>query len=388
MKQISIKPGKEKAIQQKHHWIFSGAIASIGSFEDGEILPVYTAKQDLLGYAMCNRHGSIRARMISFGSNDPLTNIRKEMQNAISMRAALFKPNLTNGYRLINGEGDRLPGLIVDKYNDYLVVQIGNAGIEKIRDSIVKWLIELTVCTGIFEKSKMPSRREEKLPEVEQWLYGEEKEEVEIIENGLRFIVPIVKGQKTGFFLDQREMREYIEFLSNKRRVLNCFSYTGGFSLYALRGGANSVTSVDISQHALQVAQKQVLLNGFNAAKHTAIQADVFEYLRENTLDYDLVILDPPAFVKKKADVIKGCRGYKEINRVTLEKMPAGSMLLTSSCSYYVDPELFQQVIFQAANEANRQVKIIGRHIHAPDHPINLFHKEGEYLKSLLLFVE
>ena len=213
-------------------------------------------------------------------------------------------------------------------------------------------------------------------------LKGHIEERILILENGLKFYVDPLKGQKTGFFLDQREMRAYVRTLK-KERVLNCFAYTGGFSVYALAGGATHVDSVDISKESLVLAKENCALNGFSSVP--VFEEDVFDFLRKRELDYDLVILDPPAFAKKAKDVIMGCRGYKEINRLAMQKMPPGSLLITCSCSYFVDEKLFQQVVFQAASEAKRPVRILEKHRHAPDHPLNLFHPEGNYLKSLTL---
>ncbi len=197
-----------------------------------------------------------------------------------------------------------------------------------------------------------------------------------------------MKSQKTGFFLDHREMRQWVRSLSAGKRVLNAFSYTGGFSVYALAGGAKCVDSVDISQEAVEASKRHVTLNGFKAAEQGFICADVFAFLREAAMPYDLVILDPPAFAKRRKDIVPACRGYKDINRLAMQKMPAHSLLLTCSCSHHVDEQLFQKVVFQAAVEAKRKVRIIGKHRLAGDHPVNIFHPESDYLKSLLLYIE
>jgi 23S rRNA (cytosine1962-C5)-methyltransferase len=206
-------------------------------------------------------------------------------------------------------------------------------------------------------------------------------------ENDLLYTASLKESQKTGFFLDHREMRQWIRELSRGKRVLNAFSYTGGFSVAALAGGAEQVDSVDISSEAIRQAREHVVLNGFDATKQGFFCENVFDFLRQRPLPYDLVILDPPAFAKRKKDVVSACRGYKDINRLVIQKLPVGSILLTSSCSYHVPEDLFQKIIFQAAIEAKREVQIIGRHRLAMDHPINVFHPEGHYLKSLLLFI-
>jgi 23S rRNA (cytosine1962-C5)-methyltransferase len=261
-------------------------------------------------------------------------------------------------------------------------------GIEKLKNIIVETLVAELKPKCVYEKSDLPSRREEGLKNQEGILYGEMPGDQIILENNLKFKVNLVKGQKTGFFLDQREMRSLVKKLGKKKRVLNCFGYTGGFSVYAAAGGATKVDTVDISVEAVELAKENFLLNNLVTKNSDFIAADAFDFLRESELNYDLIILDPPAFAKKKADIIPACRGYKDLNRIALQKIPSSSLLLTSSCSYHVDEKLFQQVIFQAAREANRRVRLIGRHILAPDHPINIFHPEGEYLKSLILQVE
>ncbi len=385
---VTLKVGKDKPIRNRHHWIFSGAVQSLPSFHDGDILPVHSSEGQHLGYAYFNRKSSIIGRMVSFDSTDPITVIKQQIDSAVTLREALFDPRVTDAYRLINAEGDRLPGLIVDRYGSVLVVQVTTLGMERLKGVVVDLLRERCGPTAIYEKSTMPSRKEEGLPDAEGWLWGNPQREIEVKENGLRFIVNPEQSQKTGFFLDHRDMRQYVRTLAAGKRVLNAFSYTGGFTIYALAGGAARVDSVDISQAAMEQAQHHVVLNGFDPKKQGFYEADVFQFLRERALDYDLVILDPPAFAKKKKDVIQACRGYKDINRLAMQKMPPKTLLLTCSCSHHVDEGLFQQVVFQAAAEAKRQVRIIGRHRLAPDHPVNIFHPESDYLKSLLLYVD
>jgi 23S rRNA (cytosine1962-C5)-methyltransferase len=387
-KQVILKPGKEKAILHRHHWIFSGAVQSFPYFEEGDILPVHSCRGELLGHAYFNTKTSITGRMISFKNQDPMDAIRQNMIDSVELRKQLFDPEWTNAYRLINGEGDFLPGLIVDKYNDTLVFQISTLGMDRLRPYIVELLKEIVKPKVIYEKSILPSRKEEGLTDFQQYHLGHHSEEVEIKENGWRFIVSFVEGQKTGFFLDQREMRLLIQKLAKGKRVLNSFSYTGGFSLYAAAGGACFVASLDISKKALALAKRNLELNQFTGDNYPCIQGDVFERLREDDLNFDIVILDPPAFAKKQRDVVQACRGYKDINRIAMQKMPPRSFLLTSSCSYHVDQSLFKKVIFQAAIEARRQVRILGFHQQAADHVLNLYHPEGDYLKSLLLYLE
>ncbi len=386
---LVLKKGRDKAVRQRHHWIFSGAIEHYPEGKQGEIYPVYSSNQELLGYATLNRGASIAARMLSFGAEDPLESLRKNIFQAIAWRKKLFSEEQTTAYRLINGEGDQLPGLVVDRYDQVLVVQIATLGVEKLKNQIVETLVSALQPQTIFEKSTQPARKEEGLQPVQQLLYGASPDLVTIQENGLNFIVDIPNGQKTGFFCDHRKMREQVRHWSKGAHVLNTFAYTGGFSAYAAAGGAKFVHSVDISAPAIALAEKNVAANALKSCQLKFTIGDVFSFLREERLDqYDLMILDPPAFAKRKQEVVAACRGYKEINRLVIQQAKPGTLLLTCSCSYHVDTALFQTVVFQAALEAGRSVRIVGRHQMAPDHPINLFHPEGDYLKSLWLQID
>lgn len=386
---VILKPGKDKPIRHRHHWIFSGAVASFPEFKDGACLPVLSSQGDFLGSAYFNSKAKIVGRMVCFTKISPLEAIFQHLNRALVLRRRFFDGHQTNAYRLVNAEGDLLPGLVVDCYHRTLVVQFTTLGMEQFRQSIIDWLIQNMHPTCIYEKSLVPSRKEEGLKDQQGVLFGQvPSQAVEILEHGLRFHVSILHGQKTGFFLDHRQMRHKIQELSQGKDVLNCFSYTGGFSVYAAAGGANKVDSVDISQSAINMAKQNMALNGFSSSQHGYFAEDVFAFLREKPLDYDLVILDPPAFAKQKKDIVTACRGYKDINRLALQKMPSASLLLTSSCSYHVSEDLFQKVVFQAAVESGRTVKIIGRHQLAVDHPLNVCHPESDYLKSLLLFVD
>lgn len=384
---LILKPGRDKAIRNRHHWIFSGAVQKFPECQDGELVEVRSATNEMLGTAYWNNHSSIIGRMVSFGNENAEDAVREHIMKALELREQLFDEN-TNGFRLINSEGDLLPGLVVDQYDEALVVQISTLGMEHLKPLVMETLKKALKPKAILERSNLPSRKEEGMPPFEGLLAGEDIREIEIVENNLKFQVSFENTQKTGFFLDQREMRSLVKTLAKDKNVLNCFSFTGGFSVYALAGGAKNVVSVDTSKDALELAKKNVELNGFKVSKEDFVEADVFEYLRKDPLNYDLVILDPPAFAKHKSELMRASRGYKDINMVAMKKMPAGSMLLTSSCSYSVDEKLFQQIIFAAAKDAGRNVQIIGRHRLAPDHPINVYHPEGEYLKSLLLWVE
>lgn len=385
---VILHKNKDKALRNRHHWIFSGAIKRFPpDFENGGILPVRSFDGEHLGYAYFNQKCSIAGRMLSFDETPPLEAVKKSIEDAIVLRAQLFDEK-TNAFRLINGEGDNLPGLVVDRYADVLVVQIATLGMEKLKPFLVEFLTDKFSPRCIYEKSNLPSRREEGLADFEGLIAGKMKNTVEIVEDGIRFLIELAGSQKTGFFLDQREMRKFVRSHSAGKRLLDCFSYTGGFSVYALAGGAVHVDLVDTSEKALALARQNLKLNGFESASSQFYAADVFDFLRQKELSYDFIILDPPAFAKKKSDVKQACRGYKDINRLVFQKIPARSLVLTFSCSYFVDEALLQKVVFQAAKDAKRNVRIIQRHHLAYDHPISVFHPESSYLKGFLLYVD
>jgi len=387
MKTVTLKPGKDKAVRNNHHWIFSGAVASLPDFEDGEILAVQSRTGEFLGYGYFNRRCSILGRMLSFDQTPAEEAVRDNIARAVALRRALFDAD-TNALRLVNAEGDGLPGLIVDRYDEVLVLQVATLGMERLKPFVLETLSQMVPSRAVYEKSNLPSRHEEGLPDFEGILAGELPPEVRVVENGFPFCVDIVRSQKTGLFLDQREMRRFVLSLASGRRILNCFAYTGGFTVYGLRGGAARVVSVDTSEPALDMARKNVSLNGFLPQAEDFIKDDVFGFLRRHDEVYDLVILDPPAFAKRKTDVKQACRGYKDLNRVALARVAAGGLVLTFSCSHFVDEPLFQTVVFQAALEAGRRVRILQRHRQAFDHPLNIYHPESEYLKGFLLSVD
>lgn len=381
---LKLKKGKEKPIIQHHHWIYSGAIAS---FPEGVLAEVESSSGEKLGLALLNPGHSIAAHMIAFGLESLEEAFRRRISNAVAMRSSWFHSSQTNAIRLINAEGDGIPGLIVDSYADVLVLQISHPALESMKELIVRLLIEIVRPLAIYEKSTSFLRKKGGMEEARSLLYGIECPLVNVLENGLQFCVDVCNGQKTGLFLDQREMRSFVREHAKNRRVLNAFSYTGGFSIAALAGGASSVDSVEISARCKDPLEANLALNGLTQ-NHRFVQTDFFEFLKTSELNYDLVILDPPAFVKKRIDIANAFRAYKELNRLTLEKLPAGSILVTCSCSYHVDEPLFQNILFRAALEAKRSVRILGRHRQALDHPISIFHPESSYLKSFILYVE
>jgi 23S rRNA (cytosine1962-C5)-methyltransferase len=388
MKAVVLKPGRDKAIRHRHHWIFSGAVRDMPDFEDGAVLPVRAADGELLGHAYFNRRSSITGRMVSFGEEPPEAAVRRSLDRALALRDRSFDPAVTNARRLINAEGDGLPGLVADLYDDVLVLQVATLGMEKLKPLVVDHLAAALRPRAVYERSDLPARREEGLGDVEARLAGEAVDRVRILEGGIPYWVVLTSGQKTGFYLDQRESRRLVRECAAGRRVLNTFAYTGSFSVCALLGGAVRADSVDSSAPAMALARENFELNGLPADAGLFFTADVFEFLREPALDHDFIILDPPAFAKKRTDVVAGCRGYKDINRLALQRVRAPGLVLTFSCSHFVDEGLFQQVVFQAAHEAGRRVRILQKHRQAFDHPVNIYQPETAYLKGFLLYVD
>ncbi len=380
---IILKPGREKSLYSRHPWVFSGAIASLPAFTDGDILPLYSHKGEHLGFGYFNKKSNITGRMLTFEDKDPYIAIKEHILQAIDLRRRL-QGTKTNATRLVNAEGDLLPGLIVDQYNDVLVIQISTLGMQRQKAFIVEILKDVLKPSWIYEASTSAARKEEGLSECRETLYGTPQEDILIYEGDVKFYVNPLKGQKTGFFQDLREMRTLVGELSKDKRVLNCFSYTGAFSCHAAKSGASLVTSVDISKDAILQTTKHMELNGIEPSRHSEKVADCFDFLREEPLNYDLVILDPPAFAKRKSDVERAVKGYQEINRQALLKMTKGSLLLTCSCSYHVDEELFLKMLFHASREAKRELRILQKHRLAFDHPLNIYHPESNYLKSFL----
>lgn len=386
---IILKEGREKSLLQRHQWIFSGAVQKIdGSVHDGDCISVISSTGNFLGKAFVNTQSSIIGRLLSLEDTSVEEAIEKSIHNAVELRRKLFGSFSGKMFRLVNAEADMLSGLVIDMYDTAAVIQISSLGMEKNKSFIVKCLLKELFLTWIYEKSTSPSRKQEGLSPNEGTLFGQEQERVVAEEEGLKFVVSIKDGQKTGFFIDHREMRQLVRRFAHGKRVLNCFSYTGGFSVAALSGGALSCTSIDVSQPALFLLAENLKLNDLNE-RHTSICADVFEWLEKETLfPFDIMILDPPAFAKKKHDVEAALRGYREINRRALQKMPSQSFLLTSSCSYHVDQSQFLFMLKKASLDAKRNIRLLSYHHHAWDHPCSLFHPETEYLKSAFLYVE
>lgn len=383
---VILKKGRSKSVQNRHPWIFSGAIEAIsGKYEHGDLVSVASADGKFLAKGFLNPKSQIRLRLLTFAEETITPEFfRKRISTAAKLRKQMVKGD-TNAYRLIHSDGDFLPGLIVDRYADALAVQFNSLGMVRLKSEIVEILKELFSPEIIVERNHSRALKEEGLPAVKEVLHGTVDGNIDIVENGIKFQVDLLEGQKTGFFLDQRENRQLIGELAAGKKLLNCFAYSGGFSIYAALQKAET-TSQDISGDALKLARTNFALNKLDPEKHEFSGGTAFDYLRAlKKNEFEVIVLDPPAFVKNKQAVNRGARGYKDINRVAIQKIKSGGLLLTCSCSAYVNWDLFQKIVFSAAQEAGRQVQIIARPGQPGDHPINIYHPEGEYLKTLLL---
>ena len=390
MNPLILKKGREKSLLRRHPWIFSGAVEK-ASGKAGETLEVRDGRGKVLARAAYSPKSQIRARVWSFDAAEQIDAgfFRNRVQKALALRDALPAAKHTNALRLINGESDGLPGLVVDRYADVLVAQFLAAGVEQWRDVILDLLTELSGCEAIFERSDAEVRKLEGLePRVGFARGNRNATRCPIIEYGLNYRVDVEQGQKTGFFLDQRENRQRVRALAAGREVLDGFSYTGGFAINALAGGAKRITAVESSAPALEVAKENLAANPLDASKVQFVQADVFSQLRtlrDQNAKFDLIILDPPKFAPTAAQVQKAARAYKDINLWALKLLAPGGLLATFSCSGGVSPELFQSIVAGAALDAGGDVKIIERFGAAADHPVALEFPEGDYLKGLLV---
>lgn len=392
-KKVYLKPGKEESLKRFHPWVFSGAIARIeGEPEEGEIVDVFTSKKEFIA---CGHYqvGSIAVRVLTFTQQEIDRDFwRQKLQVAKDLRVALGligNPE-NNTYRLVHGEGDNLPGLIIDVYDHTAVVQAHSAGMHVFRMEIAEALSEVMgdIVQNIYYKSEttLPFKAD-LLARENGFIKGGSHENV-AMENGLKFHVDWLKGQKTGFFVDQRENRHLLERYSKGRNVLNMFCYTGGFSFYAMRGGANLVHSVDSSAKAIDLTNENVQLNFPGDPRHQAFAEDAFKYLDRMGDQYDLIILDPPAFAKHRDAVRNALRGYTKLNAKAFEKIRPGGILFTFSCSQVVNKDNFRNAVFTAAAQSGRSVRILHQLTQPGDHPVNIYHPEGEYLKGLVLYVE
>ena len=397
MDKVILRPHREESLLRYHPWVFSGAIAQIvGHPAEGDLVSVVSADGSLLA---CGHYqiGSIAVRVLSFDEDPTQPGFWLRMlTRAYKLREAygLAGSSQTNCYRLVHGEGDGLPGLIVDYYDGVCVLQAHSVGMFRAKAAIAQALQELygERLKAVYDKSSGTAPFKAGLDLVDGYLWKSEgftSDELVVLENGNKFIVNWNEGQKTGFFLDQRENRQRVGQLAAGRRVLNLFCYTGGFSIYALSGGALHVDSVDSSQRAMDMVDRNVLLNGFDPSKHGSYCTDAIDFVK-NVPDgaYDLMIVDPPAFAKHRGALKNALRAYQRLNAAAIAKVAPGGFVFTFSCSQVVDKESFALAVFSAAAETGRSVRILDRLNQPADHSVNIYHPEGEYLKGLLLYVE
>ncbi|MBP7901245.1 MAG: class I SAM-dependent rRNA methyltransferase [Spirochaetes bacterium] len=386
MSKIVLNKGREKSVLAGNKWIFSGAVKESDA-NDGEVADIVTSSGVFLGSAYYNSKTQIAARVLCLGEKFTDAVLLRNIQSAILRRKISRIENDTDAYRLIFSEADNIPGFIADIFASHLSIQSLTLGADLLKDKILSMLIDELKPLSVYEKSDHAGRKLEGVQSNNGQLYGETPDEVIITEHGVKYPIDIKTGQKTGFFIDQRENRKLIKNIASGRSVLNLFSYTGGFSFAAIAGGAAKATSVDISADALDIAEKTAALNGFEE-KHGTIKADIFDLIRSRDFNEDIIIIDPPAFVKSKGAIDKGCRGYKDVNMNVFKHCAPNRIVLTCSCSRFVDMDLFQKIIFGAALDAKRNAYIIGKYSHPADHPVNIYHPETEYLKAILLIVE
>ncbi|PWD98576.1 class I SAM-dependent rRNA methyltransferase [Marinilabilia rubra] len=389
---ITLKPGKEQSVQRFHPWVFSGAIKAVsGEIQEGDVVDV----MDHQGNYLATGHsqiGAIAVRIFSFSKVIPDQDFwTKKIKNALELRnqAGLTDCDQTNAFRLIYAEGDGIPGLIVDMYNGTAIMQIHTVGMYLIKEILCEALKTVLgdKLKAIYNKSEgaMPFKAEVQ-PE-NGFLWGKTTDKT-ALENGLLFNVDYEKGQKTGFFLDQRENRALLERYSQGKKVLNLFCYTGGFSFYALRGGAELVHSVDSSERAIELTNENVHLNFPEEGRHKAFAEDAFKFLNKSKEEYDLIILDPPAFAKHQNVVPNALQGYRKLNAKAIRQIKPGGIIFTFSCSQVITRDAFRKAVFTAAAKSGRHVRIIHQMEQPADHPVNIYHPESEYLKGLVIYVE
>lgn len=391
-KKVYLKKGKEESLKRFHPWVFSGAIQCLDDgIDEGDVVQVITAGGEFIAVGHY-QIGSIAVRVLSF--SDVLIDgdfWRSRIASAYNMRLAIGIAGdpANNTYRLVHGEGDNLPGLVVDVYGETAVMQAHSVGMHICRNEVAQAVVDVMGAHvhNIYYKSETTLPFKAGLGQENDFIYGGCTDDT-AVENGLRFHVDWLRGQKTGFFVDQRENRSLLESYAKGRRVLNMFCYTGGFSFYAMRGGALHVSSVDSSAKAIELTRRNVELNFPGDTRHEAVCEDAFKFLEKSGSDYDLIILDPPAFAKHRAALHNALKGYTRLNVKAFEKIREGGILFTFSCSQVVSKDNFRNAVFTAAAQAGRKVRILHQ-LHQPaDHPVNIYHPEGEYLKGLVLYVE
>jgi len=393
---LTLHPGKEKSLLRRHPWIFSGAVAQLdGRARPGDTVDVVSAEGRPLARAAWSPASQIRARVWSFDAEENIDHafFKRRVAAAVMRRAVLRELAGQQGLSLIHAESDGLPGIIADRYGDTVVLQLSTVGAEKWRGAIADSLLKATGCARIYERSDLDLRGLEGLEPVTGWIHGAASDDALVIEeNGVQMEVDIVGGHKTGFYLDQRDNRRRVAEIARDRRVLNCFCYTGGFSLQALAGGAREVVSIDSSGPALEAARRNLALNPpLDATRAIWLEADVFGELRSLRAAgerYELIILDPPKFAHTAAQAERAARAYKDINLLGLQLLAPGGLLMTYSCSGGIGAELFRKIVAGAALDAGRNARIVQQLHGAADHPVDLAFPEGEYLKGLLLQVD
>ena len=390
-RKIFLRRGKEESLKRFHPWIFSGAIAKMDpEIEEGDIVSVYTSENKFIAVGHY-QIGSIAVRILDFNErriDETFFIERLEQAYQLRLSIGLIRPD-NNAFRLIHGEGDFLPGLVVDIYDKTAVIQAHSPGMHYARNIIAEALVKIAdgIVTNVFYKSETTLPYKAQLNSQDGYIKGDFDSNI-AVENGLKFHVDWLRGQKTGFFVDQRENRSLLEHYAKDRSVLNMFCYTGGFSFYAMRGGAKVVHSVDSSAKAIQLTKDNVELNFPGDPRHQAFEEDAFKFLGEIDGKYDLIILDPPAFAKHKSALKNALIGYRKLNAKAFEKIKPGGILFTFSCSQAVSKEQFRLAVFSAAAQSGRKVRILHQLTQPADHPINIYHPEGEYLKGLVLYVE
>lgn len=390
---VILKPGKDESLRRLHPWVFSGAVARTeGQPTEGDVVDVYTSSGEFIARGHC-QIGSIVVRVLTFDVDESIDDAfwHRRLQTALDVRRALGlvdRPD-SNTYRLVHGEGDNLSGLVVDIYGTTAVVQAHSPGMHIARTSIAQAIVDVMQgrIQSVYYKSETTLPYKAGLEPENGFLIGHSTDDI-ATENGLRFHIDRLKGQKTGFFVDQRENRRLLEHYATGRRVLNMFCYTGGFSVYAMRGGAQLVHSVDSSARAIELTRQNVALNFPTDSRHEAYAEDAFHYLDRIGPDYDLIVLDPPAFAKHRDALRNALQGYRKLNARAIEKIAPGGLLFTFSCSQAVSRDQFRTAVFTAAAMSGRRVRILHQLTQPADHPVNIYHPEGEYLKGLVLHVE
>jgi len=391
MAKIILKPGKEKSVISRHPWIFSGAIKDVSGIKSaGDIVEVRSNDLIFLGWAFFSPNSSIRGRILSWNEDEIIGEdfFRGKLSKALELRKALVKPGETDAYRLFHAESDGIPGLILDRYADYVVMQSLISGIERWKACLAEMIAELTGVRNVYERSDADVRQLEGLSRAEGVLEGAEPPDTVLIhENGLKFLVDIRCGQKTGFYIDQRHNRQVVREQVQKRVVLNCFCYTGAFTVYALAGGADHVLSIDSSSQSLALASLNVKENDYSHEKVEWIEGNVFvelRKLRDRGAQFDAIILDPPKFAPTAAQAQKAARGYKDINLLAFKLLKPGGLLFTFSCSGGISAELFRKIVSGAARDADVEAVIVNSLSQGADHPVSLNFPEGAYLKGLV----